>query len=784
MQTPTTAAYQFGQFEVNSALGELFKKGRRVKLQEQPFRLLVVLLENAGEVVTREELRSRIWPDDTFVDFDGSLRVAVRKLRDALGDNTDNPRYIETVPKRGYRFLGPAMRLAETTPLRVAANGVPTHSVVGVVADAKAARFRPSPWVLTAFVLFVVGITSTMIWLKLDRPRKALALTDKDTVVLGEFANTTGDSVFDGTLRQALAIELEQSPFLSLISDQRIRQTLRLMDQPPDAHLTPQIAHDVCRRTQSAAYLTGSIANLGGQYVLGLKAVSCAAGDVLAQEQETASGKERVLAALDIEAGKLRRKLGESLETVEKFDTPLDQATTPSLEALQVYTLGRKTQTARDEFEAAIPFLQRAVQLDPDFAMAYAVLGSLYWNTGETVRGCGYATKAYQLHAAVSEPEKFYIDTTYYHYVVGDLNKARQIYEVWEETYPRNSSAPIRLHQLYYEQARYQDALSQIRLAARIDPSKGGLEFSDIVYDLIALDRFQEAAATAQEAIAGGFDSSGLHLDLYQLAFLENDVSGMARQAESLNGNPDVAAQMLELRTQTAAYYGRLKESRDLSRQAVATATRAQESENAASLEANAALREALFGNASDVHHHRGSTPGAQVGRQAEYGVAMSFAISGDTARAQALADDLARRYPDDTLVQSNFLPTVRAQIALNRHHPSKAIDLLQSTAPYELSGLSWGFLGPVYVRGEAYLMAQRGAEAAAEFQKLVDHRGLVGNSPTGALAHLGLGRAYALMGNNTKARTQYQQFLNLWKDGDPDIPALRHAKTEYAKLK
>jgi tetratricopeptide (TPR) repeat protein len=511
--------------------------------------------------------------------------------------------------------------------------------------------------------------------------------------------------------------------------------------------------------------------------------VSCRTGDVLADEQETAGDKEGILGALDRAAGKLRGKLGESLSTVEKFDTPLEQATTPSLEALQAYTLGRRTQAGRDEFSAAVPFYQRAIRFDPNFAIAYAALGVTYWDLGEIELGAEYGRKAYELHAPISEPERFYVETAYFNYAIGDLDKTRRVYDIWTQTYPRNASPRIRLWRVYEEEGKYEDALVQIREAIRLDPSKG-VSVRALVTTLIELDRLQEARATARQAVANGLDSPTVRAQLYKLAFLENDAPEMSRQAESVTGKPGGEDLMLELEAQTAAYSGHLKKSRDLSRQAVESTVRAEESETAASLEANAALREALFGNATDVHRHTGSAPEAQMGRRAQYAAALSFAIAGDSARGQLLADDLARRYPDDTLVKFNFLPTIRAQIALDRKDPSKAIDLLQSAGPYDLSYLWWGFLGPVYVRGEAYLMAHKGVEAASEFQKILDHRGIVGNSPVGALAHLQLGRGYELSGDKSKAKTEYQEFLALWKDADPDIPILRQAKAEYARLK
>lgn len=776
----TSPCPRFGVFQADLERGELRKFGVPVKIQEKPFRILAVLLERPGEIVTREELRERLWPADTFVEFDDGLNAAVKKLRAALNDTADRPRFIETVPKRGYRFIAPVIYEGDATPALAdkAVTAPPQAAPERGVRQARLRRFAVPGSAAAAIVLVTAGAFAFF------AAHRRPVLSEKDTVVLADFANSTGDPVFDGTLRQGLAVELEQSPFLSLISDQQIQKTLKLMDQPTDGRLTPQIVRDVCLRTESAVYLTGSIAPLGSQYVLGLQAVSCRTGDLLAEEQEIANGKEKILGALDRAAGKLREKLGESLSTIQKFDTPLEQATTPSLEALQAYSLGRKTQTGRNEFAASIPFYQRAVGFDPNFAIAWAALGSVYWNTGETVQGAVYGRKAYELHAPISEPERFYVDSTYYHYVLGDLDKARQVYDVWNQTYPRNSSARIRLRQLDFQEGKYEEALTQAREARRLDPAKGGLTFGILVECLIALDRLQEAATTAQQAIADGYDSSGLRFTLYRLAFLQNDAPEMARHAALVAAAPHFEGQMLEFEAKTAGYYGRLKESRELSRRALESATRTGQGERATAIEADAALREALLGRIDQVPAHANAALRIPTGREVQYATAWSLALAGDVSRAQSLADNLARSYPDDTLVRFNYLPVIRAQIALSRRDPAQAIELLQSATPYELSDAWWRILGPVYVRGEAFLMARRGAEAAAEFHKFIEHRGLTANSPTAMLAHLQLGRAYALMGDNASAKAQYREFLSLWKDADPDVPVLKQARAEYAELK
>jgi serine/threonine protein kinase/Flp pilus assembly protein TadD len=631
-------------------------------------------------------------------------------------------------------------------------------------------------WKLVAPVTLVVAALAAGGYFYVHRTPK---LTDKDTIVLADFDNKTGDAVFEGTLRQGLSVQLEQSPFLSIISDQQIQQTLQLMGQKPDAKLTPEIAREVCQRTQSSALLNGSIAGLGSQYVLGLKAVNCRTGDALAEEQATADGKERILKALGDAAAKLRSKLGESLSTVQKFDTPLEQATTPSLEALQAYSLGRKAMAGSD-WTAAVPLFQRAIRLDPNFAMAYARLGTSLSNRGETILGAENARKAYELSEQVSEREKFYIESHYYHYATGNLDKARQVYELWALTYPRDWTAPINLRVIYSDFGNYDKSLAEARETVSLDPN--ALSYTNLVSSYLSLNRLEEARAIADEAQAKKFDSPSLRNELYGIAFLKNDVAGMAQQVAWSAGKPGVGDQLLGLEADTAAYSGRLGQARDLSRRAVVSATRAVEKEVAAEYEADAALREALFGNPAEARERVAAALGLSNGGHVQFVAALVLALAGDAVHAQALADDLGNRFPEHAIIQFNYLPTIRAQLALSRKDSLKSIDVLQAAGPYELS--SSGALYPVYVRGEAYLAAHQGSAAAVEFQKILDHRGIVLNEPIGALSHLLLGRAYAMQGDAAKARAAYQDFLTLWKDADPDIPILIAAKSEYAKLK
>jgi eukaryotic-like serine/threonine-protein kinase len=616
--------------------------------------------------------------------------------------------------------------------------------------------------------------------------RRTPKLTDKDTIVLADFTNTTGDQVFDGALRQGLAVQLEQSPFLSLVSPQQIEQTLRLMGQAPGARLTPEIARDLCQRVGSKAYIGGSIANLGNDYVIGLNAVNCATGDSLAQEQMQAMGKEKVLDALGRGATKLREKLGESLSTVQKLDTPIEQATTPSLEALQAFSLGWRASWEKSDDPAAVPLFQRAIRLDPNFAMAYLSLGVSYFNLGETRLGAENTRKAYELRERLSEREKLFIEAFYNILVTGDLEKARQVIELWAQTYPRDFEVPVSLGGIYEILGQYDKALVEFREALRLDAS--GLNYANLVGGYLFLNRLEEAGATANEAQLKKLDSPLLHSYLYLLAFLQNDAAGMLQQVAWSAGKPGVEDVLLAFEADTAAYAGRLEKARDFFRRAVASAEHAEKKETAASYEVDAALWEAHFGNAAEARQRVAAALGLSTGRDVQYGGALALAFVGDTVRGQTLAEDLGKRFPEDTVVQFNYLPTIHAQLALNRNDSSKAIEAIQVATPYELGapGVLFNFVSlyPVYVRGEAYLAAHQGGRAAAEFQKILDHRGIVTNEPIGPLAHLGLARAYVLQGDTAKARAAYQDFLTLWKDADADIPSLIAAKAEYARLK
>jgi len=612
-------------------------------------------------------------------------------------------------------------------------------------------------------------------------------LTDKDTIVLADFINTTGDPVFDGTLRQGLAVQLEQSPFLSLISDERIQQVLRLMGQPADARLTPERAREICERTASAAVLEGSMAPLGSQYVLGLRAKSCRTGEVLAEDQVQAERKEDVLHALSQIGSKFRTRVGESLATVEKHSTPLEEATTPSLEALKAFTVAAKVHSSTGG-AAALPLLKRAIELDPNFAMAYARLGHAYGEIGECDFSAQSMSTAYKLRDRAGDRDKFFLTLSYDFRVTGNLEKAQQTCESWAQAYPRDMYPYAFLSTIYLVTGKFDKSVEEVKKAIEHDPDFN-LAYANLAFGYQNLNRLAEAENALQQAAEHKLVLLPDFLVMrYDIAFLKADKAAMER--ELARGQRESAEDVMsDKEAFVLAYSGHLQEARRMAQRAVSLAQQAGQREAATLYETAAALRQAFFGNGPEAGRSATAALELSKDREVEYGVAFALALSRDSSRSQALANDLERRFPEDTSVRFAYLPELRALLALNRGEPSKSIDHLQIAVPYEFGtprSSIHGFFGalyPVYVRGLAYLAVHQGAEAAAEFQKILNHRGIVVSDPIGALARLQVGRAFALSGDRTKAKAAYQDFLTLWKDADPDIPILKQAKAEYAKL-
>jgi tetratricopeptide (TPR) repeat protein len=615
------------------------------------------------------------------------------------------------------------------------------------------------------------------------RGRKAL--TEKDTIILADFANTTGDPVFNGTLRQGLASQLEQTPFLSLVSDSIIAHTLTLMSKPKDAPLTPELAREVGQRLGSAATIESSISNLGTQYVLSLKAVNCQSGNLLAQEQETATGKEQVLKALGQAATKLRQRLGESLASVQKYDALPEDTTTSSLEALQAYALGNKATDIQNDYLAAIPFFQRAVSLDPNFAMAYLQLAECYQPQGELTHAAENARKAYELREKTSDHEKLNISAFYEIVVTGNLEAARRAYELLAQTYPRDESVEVVLWFIHTAFGDYAKADAAAQQAFKINPASSN-NYVSLIYCDQWLNRLDHAKATVEKSRSEKLDSPWFSIVLYVVDFLKRDPSGMDQQAAAAMGIPGVEDQMFFLESETAAAGGRFGKGRELTRRAADSARRAQEKETAAEYQGHNSLREALVGKADWAREDAQSAVTEIKGKHGEGFSAIALALAGDSSNANRLIDDLATRFPQDTVVQSQYLPMARAALAINGGNAGAAVQALSAASAYELGHTNDDFtfaLYPIYLRGQAYLEAKNSAAAAGEFQKILDHASIVGNEPIGALAYLGLARTYSLSGNTAKAKTAYQDFFALWKNADLDVPIAKEAQAEYAKL-
>ncbi len=784
---PEIRVVRFGTFEVDLREGVLTKGGLRIKLQEQPFQILALLLERPGELVPRDEIRQKLWSEDTFVEFDDGLNTAVRKLRTALGDSADNPRFLETVPRRGYRFIAPVIAVdsagfRDESPeaSTVAADSPPEGSL-----QQKTNRQR----IWAGIAIAVALLAGLAVVLRFYFPGPTYALGETDTVFLADFSNKTGDVAFDDTLKQALSISLGQSPFLNILPDHKVSETLRLMGRPADEKVTGETALEICQRTGSKAVLAGSIANLGAQYVIGLRAINCQTGEVFAQEQIEAARKEDVLKALGEASTRFRQRLGESLNTIQKFDAPLEQATTSSLDALKAYSTAvniRKQKGAAD----AIPLLNHAIALDPNFALAYGTLSQSYQFLGEDGLGRENAQKAYGLRSRVTERENFALTTFYYQFVTGEREKALRNCKLWEETYPRDVTPHICLFFTREMLGRYDEALPEGIQCVAVETGSGFC-YTDLMLNYAVVNRLEDAKATYQQAISHKLDDAGLHSERYGLAFLEGDTAEMARQVDWTSGKQEGRDEILFAQSETEAFYGRFAKARDLANRAAESAIRSDQKESAARRQIHSALREAAAGNSQPARQQTATAVGYASFEFLQSMAALTQAWIGDSKQAEEIVDQLALTYPSDTMLHAFWLPSIRATIEISRNHPAKAIEFLQPAAAYEMG--EHVPLLPAYIRGRAYLAMRQGPEAAAEFQKFIDHRNLVGNSVFGAFARLGLCRAYALEAQSShgadseaaraKARAAYEDFLALWKDADHDIAILKQAKAEYAKL-
>jgi tetratricopeptide (TPR) repeat protein len=599
--------------------------------------------------------------------------------------------------------------------------------------------------------------------------------------VLADFTNTTGDAVFDGALRQGLAAQLAQSPFLHILSDRQMQQTLQYMGQPAAGRVTNELARQICQRTQSAAVMEGSIAQIGNTYNLILNALNCASGETLATAAAQAPDKDHVLGALGQAAEDIRGKLGESLASIQKFNTPIGEATTSSLEALKAYSLGLQARANKGE-ETAAPFFKQAIALDPNFAMAYATLGQVETNMGERSVGAEYTKKAYALRDRASEAEKFYIDSHYYDNVTGDVDQGIQVYQLWTQTYPRDGIPWNNLGVSYSLLGQWEKSLPAVRQANQLDPDDS-ISFVALAGSYVGLGRFDEAKATLDQAIARKLDVPNLHQMLYLLAFVQNDPPTMDRELSIFaSKGPTAEALSFALAGQTEAYSGRMEKGRGSLERARTAYAGLHRDEPAAQALNTLAIIAAEVGD--DAGARRGAVAALALNSaslRVRTDAAYVFARAGDAARAESIAAEIAKDHPSNTLTNGFDLPTIHAAIEIGRNNPAKAVEILQRAVPYDLANQRR--MLSTYQRGRAYLALHKGTEAAAEFQKIADHPGVVHNSVTGALAKLGLARAYALEGDTAKARVTYQDFFALWKDADPKIPLLVAAQSEYGKL-
>jgi serine/threonine protein kinase/tetratricopeptide (TPR) repeat protein len=673
----------------------------------------------------------------------------------------------------------------QTPPVSGSAPAVaPSSSSAVRAAEAPVAGGKLWKVLVPAAVVVVALIAGVIYWRSHSTsPVATTPLTEKDTVVLADFDNKTGDTVFDDALKQALAVDLGQSPFLNILSERRVGETMQLMGRKPGDKITLDVAREICLRTGTKALLNGSISRLGTQYVIGLEAVNCNTGDVLAKEQGEASAKESVLKTLDQVATSMRTKLGESLASVQKFDVPIE-ATTNSLEALKAFSMG--VRVAREKGPAeGISFYKRAIELDPNFATAYALRGLNYANLGQPTRAAEDLEKAYQLRDRVSEREKLRISANYYYIVTGELEKEAQTYQLWVQSYPNDSVPHGNLGANYSALGQYDQALPELKKGIALAPDTVvGYQNISLVY--LALGQLDKARAALDSAAALKLDAGSLHLTSYYLAFLQNDTAAMAQHVAWGAGKPGDEDPLLATQSDTEGYYGRLAAARDFARRAVDSAVRADSKETAALWQAIGALREAEFGNSVQARQAASAAVTLSPGRDVKVLAAVAFARAGDIPHARALADELEKAYPTNTTLKLYWFPIVRASIALGSQKPDDAMVALEAVAPYEFGEpppFQIGTMYAPYIRGEAYLANHNGAAAAREFQKFLDHRGLVVNYPLASLAHLGLARAYALSGDTAKAKTTYQDFFAIWKDADPEIPVLKEAKSEYAKL-
>jgi DNA-binding winged helix-turn-helix (wHTH) protein/tetratricopeptide (TPR) repeat protein len=789
---------RFGSFELDAASGELREAGKSRRLTAQPFRVLVLLTDHAGELITRQEIRRCLWGDRKYVEVDRGINFCMNQIRGALHDPAEDSRYIKTLPRRGYRFIAPITRVTcseQPAPfiawrsaceeLASQLTGVKESPPIDDIEDGDSSRLmsevRRSKKSGIAAILLLALIAIPIGEPRFNADRTAI-LTAKDTIVVADFVNTTGDAVFDDTLTQALAIELKQSPFLNVLPDTKVHETLRMMELPEGRRMTPEIARELCLRTGSAAVLDGRISSIGHNYLVGINASACSTGDTIASEQSEAARKEEVLTALSQAASRLRTALGESLSSVQKFDVPAS-VTTTSLEALKSYSVGLRVSLTQGD-APGIPFLKRALELDPRFALAYTRLAGTYSNLDQPSSAHEYETKAYELRNKVTEPERLTIEALYFR-LTGELEKSTQTLEMWKSEYPRDAFPHGSLGVNYSYMGQYAKAAAEWEEALRLRPDSVSM-YENLAPIYLALNRADLAQSIVQSGLARHLDSGRLRRTLYSLAFLRGDRVEMDRQVEWAASKPGDEDFLLSAQSDTEAYFGRVENGRRFLRRAVDSATRADLREAAALWQAIGSLTEAEFGERRKAISDVRDALALAAGRNVKVLGALALARAGDTAKAEAMATELATDNSQNTVLMLYRLPSIEAAIALSKGNARRALELLETARSSELgqptpSGLAP--LYPVYLRGQAYLSLHDGPAAAAEFQKILDHPGIALNGPLGALARLQRARAAALAKDLPAARSAYRDFLTLWQEADSDVPVFIAAKSELARL-
>ncbi len=774
MNNKTNHLYEFGSFRLDQQERLLQRDGATISLTPKAFDLLLALVARHGRLVEKEELFKTVWSDTVVEESNLSSNVAL--IRKALGDGENGLKFIETVPKRGYRFVAAVLELAPVSAIALQSESVDSLNKAPSQAVTPVGQSRtPSKRRRTAIVaLGGIVIAAIGAWFYFNRP---FVLTDKDTILLADFTNTTGDSEFDGLLKTGLAVHLGQSPFLNLFADDRVHEMLRLMNRSPDERVTPAIGREICQRQGLKALLTGSIASLGRNYVISLEAINAQTGEVLAREQGEAEGQEQVLRTLGKAADQMREKLGESLSSIQKFSAPLEQATTPSLEAFNAFCLGRE-QVARGKPFEAIPSLKHAIELDPNFARAHIMLAVAYDHSGQWGLAAGAAQKAFQLRERVSAREKYEITGLYHWIATGGVNESIEAMELWKQTYPRDYVARSNRGNRYTQIGQYEKAVEELRESICLNPNFGP-PYRHLATALMRLNRFDEAKAIGEQAIAQRLAGVVVRGSLYHIAFIQEDTAAMRQQVDWASGQPSEYVH-LNWQAGAAAFGGQWQKARLLSNHAAELAEQRKLREVAGDIASSNAELAAVLKLSRQSRADLAYAATFPRTPTSFFRASMAQAFCGEAAQVQKLSDEAVKRYPENTLVNEVYLPMIRAALELQHGNFKQSIQILHSVSHYE----SVSNLYQNYILGQAYLGELNGAEAAREFQTILDHRGLGPTSPLYPLAHLGLARAAVLQGDTAKARKSYQDFLILWKDADADLPALNEAKHEYALLK